>query len=61
MLESALANIAPSIGSIVEPDGIVVVESQARATPDLPLPVRTSRRYGSTRLTVFEAPAREPA
>jgi hypothetical protein len=30
-----------------------VVESDARAEPDLPLPKRTSRRYGSVRVTVF--------
>lgn len=57
MLETALATLAPSIGSILEPDGIVVVESAAREVPELPLCVRTSRRYGSTRLTVFEAAA----
>jgi 16S rRNA (guanine(966)-N(2))-methyltransferase RsmD len=56
MLETALASLAPSIASILEPDGIVVVESEARETPELPLAMRTSRRYGSTRLTVFEAP-----
>ena len=61
MLESALATLAPSIASIIEPNGLVVVESEAREAPELPLPVRTSRRYGSTRLTVFEAPARERA
>jgi 16S rRNA (guanine966-N2)-methyltransferase len=57
MLETALATLVPSLGSILEPSGIVVVESAAREQPELPLPVRTSRRYGSTRLTVFEAPA----
>ena len=35
--------------------GIVVVETSEREEPELALPKRTSRRYGSTRLTVFEA------
>ena len=35
----------------------VVVESDSREEPDLPLPKRTSRRYGSARLTVFEGAA----
>jgi hypothetical protein len=35
-------------------DGVLVVETGAREEPDLPLPKRTSRRYGSARLTVFE-------
>ena len=35
--------------------GIVVVETSEREEPELVLPKRTSRRYGSARLTVFEA------
>ncbi len=35
-------------------DGLLVVESDARAEPSLPLGVRTSRTYGSTRVTLFE-------
>ena len=30
----------------------------ARAEPEIPLPVRTSRKYGQTRVTLFEAAAR---
>jgi 16S rRNA (guanine966-N2)-methyltransferase len=56
-----LAGLLPSLGrhlpSVLEPGGIVVVESDARDAPELPLPLRTARRYGSTRVTVFEAPA----
>jgi hypothetical protein len=33
-----------------------VVETGARTEPALPLPIRTSRRYGSARLTLFEHP-----
>ncbi len=53
-LEIALVKLAPHIQRVVAPDGLVVVESDARVEPELPLPPRTSRRYGSTRLTVYE-------
>lgn len=60
MLETALAKLSPHLPGVVAPDGVVVVESDARMEPVLPLSPRTSRRYGSTRLTVFEGSA-EPA
>lgn len=55
MLHDSLTRIAPHLPSIVEPGGLVVVESGAREEPDLPLALRTTRRYGSTRLTLFDA------
>jgi len=36
-------------------DGVVVVETGSRLEPELPLELRTSRRYGSARLTVYDA------
>jgi 16S rRNA (guanine966-N2)-methyltransferase len=48
---TALARYVPAA---LAQDGLVVVESAARVEPDLPLQMRTSRRYGSARLTVFE-------
>lgn len=57
MLAKALASIAPHLAAVVAPGALVVVESDARDMPELPLELRTTRRYGSTRLTVFEAPA----
>jgi 16S rRNA (guanine966-N2)-methyltransferase len=56
MLERALTRLAPSLPDVVAANGLVVVESAAERRPELPLSVRTSRRYGSVRLTVFEAP-----
>ncbi len=38
-------------------DGLLVVETDARVEPELPLPLRTSRKYGSVRVTVFEGAA----
>jgi 16S rRNA (guanine966-N2)-methyltransferase len=48
---TALARYVPGA---LAPDGLLVVETAARVEPDLPLARRTSRRYGSARLTLFE-------
>jgi 16S rRNA (guanine966-N2)-methyltransferase len=55
MLAGILPTLAAHLPAVVEPDGLVVVESDAREEPDVALPKRTSRRYGSARVTVFEA------
>jgi 16S rRNA (guanine966-N2)-methyltransferase len=49
-LEQKLAELVPTV---VASPGMVVVETDARIDPTLPLDLRTSRRYGSARLTVF--------
>jgi 16S rRNA (guanine966-N2)-methyltransferase len=49
-LEGALGELLPDV---VAEGGIVVVESDARVEPSLPLDLVTTRRYGSARLTVF--------
>jgi 16S rRNA (guanine966-N2)-methyltransferase len=54
MLPGVLTMLATYVPPVVEPHGLVVVESDARDEPELPLPKRTSRRYGSSRVTVFE-------
>jgi 16S rRNA G966 N2-methylase RsmD len=54
LLAGLLPTLARYLPSVVAPDGLVVVESDAREEPELPLPKRTSRRYGSARITVFE-------
>jgi 16S rRNA (guanine966-N2)-methyltransferase len=56
MLAGVLPTLAAHLPAVVEPEGLVVVESDAREEPDLPLPKRTSRRYGSARVTVFTGP-----
>ena len=53
MLARLLPMLAAYVPEVVGPDGIVVVESDSREEPQLPLPQRTSRRYGSARVTVF--------
>ena len=56
MLANALPTLAAHLPAVLAASGVAVVESGAREEPDLPLPKRTSRRYGSVRVTVFEAP-----
>ena len=52
-LESTLARHVPAV---LAEDGLVVLESSSRDEPRLPLALRTSRRYGSARLTLYEHP-----
>jgi 16S rRNA (guanine966-N2)-methyltransferase len=40
---------------ILAPGGTLLVETAAEEEPDLPLAKRTTRRYGSARLTLFDA------
>ena len=48
---SQLARFLPPV---LSEHGVVLFETAARTEPELPLRVRTSRRYGSARLTLFE-------
>ncbi len=53
-MQTALATYLPTV---LEPGGLLVVETGAKENPELPpLAERTSRRYGSARLTLFEHP-----
>jgi 16S rRNA (guanine966-N2)-methyltransferase len=51
-IEPRLARYLPSV---LADDGVVVVETDVRVEPELPLVQRTSRKYGSVRITVYEA------
>jgi 16S rRNA (guanine966-N2)-methyltransferase len=48
--------LAPYLGRVLADDGLLVVETSSRLEPQLPLAQRTSRRYGSARLTLYEHP-----
>jgi 16S rRNA (guanine966-N2)-methyltransferase len=50
------ARLLPHLAKLVSADGVLVYETSGRADPpDVPgLDVRTSRKYGSARLTLFE-------
>jgi 16S rRNA (guanine966-N2)-methyltransferase len=45
--------LAELLPGLLEEDGLAVVETSSRDEPELPLPLVTSRRYGSARITVF--------
>lgn len=49
-LQPDLARLLPEV---IAEGGLVVVETEARVEPSLPLDLVTSRRYGSARLTLF--------
>jgi 16S rRNA (guanine966-N2)-methyltransferase len=55
MFSSVQTGLARYLPALLEPGALVVVETGAAEEPELPLPKRTSRRYGSARLTVFES------
>jgi 16S rRNA (guanine966-N2)-methyltransferase len=46
--------LARYLPGVLTEDGVVVVETDARVEPELPLQQRTSRKYGSARITVYE-------
>jgi 16S rRNA (guanine966-N2)-methyltransferase len=47
--------IAPHLARLVAPDGLLVYETAAEFEPEVEgLALRTSRKYGSARLTLFE-------
>jgi 16S rRNA (guanine966-N2)-methyltransferase len=53
-LQPQLARYLPAV---LAEDGLLVVETDARVEPELPLALRTSRKYGSVRVTVYEVAA----
>jgi 16S rRNA (guanine966-N2)-methyltransferase len=57
MLTEIQPRLARHLPPLLAADGLLVLETDARAEPELPLPVRTSRKYGQTRVTLFEAAA----
>jgi 16S rRNA (guanine966-N2)-methyltransferase len=53
MLADVLPTLATHLPAVVEGEGLIAVESDSHVEPELPLPLRTSRRYGSVRVSVF--------
>jgi 16S rRNA (guanine966-N2)-methyltransferase len=49
-LEPLLARYVPSL---LADDGLLVLETSAKAEPQLPLTLRTDRRYGAARITLW--------
>jgi 16S rRNA (guanine966-N2)-methyltransferase len=53
--EELSARLAPHLTRVLAQNGLLVYETAARVEPEVEgLSVRTSRRYGSARLTLFE-------
>lgn len=50
LIEPRLAELLPAV---LAAGGVVVVETEGRVEPQLPLPLLTTRRYGSARITLF--------
>jgi 16S rRNA (guanine966-N2)-methyltransferase len=47
--------LARYLPALLAADGLLVVETDARVEPELPLALRTSRKYGQARITIYEA------
>jgi 16S rRNA (guanine966-N2)-methyltransferase len=54
MFDSFQPILAAYVPALLAEDGLVVIETDKRTEPELPLTERTSRTYGSARLTLFE-------
>jgi 16S rRNA (guanine966-N2)-methyltransferase len=50
-LQPQLARYLPTV---LADDGLLVIETDVRVEPELPLTQRTSRKYGQARITVYE-------
>jgi 16S rRNA (guanine966-N2)-methyltransferase len=56
MFASVQTGLATYLPHVLAEEGLAVVETHAKEEPELPLALRTSRRYGPARLTLFEPP-----
>jgi 16S rRNA (guanine966-N2)-methyltransferase len=56
MFSDVQTGLATYLPSVLAENGLAVIETHAKEEPELPLTLRTSRRYGSARLTLFELP-----
>ena len=56
MFDTLQPTLAAYLPAVLAEDGVVVVENAKDERPTLPLSERTSRVYGSVRLTIFEGP-----
>jgi 16S rRNA G966 N2-methylase RsmD len=55
MVESLAMPLSTQLPRLLAPEGLVVYETSSRQEPELDgLALRTSRRYGNVRLTLFE-------
>jgi 16S rRNA G966 N2-methylase RsmD len=58
MFSSLQNGLSTYLPAVLAQDGLVVVETHAKEEPEMPpLTRRTTRRYGSARISLFEHPA----
>ncbi len=55
LVESLRMSLAEHLPRVLADGGSVVFETAAGVDPELPLPVRSTHRHGSTQLTVYDA------
>jgi 16S rRNA (guanine966-N2)-methyltransferase len=55
LVESLRMPLAEHLPRVLADGGLLVFETAAQSEPELPIPTRSSRVHGSTRITVFEA------
>ena len=56
VVESVAVRLAVYLPAVLAENGLVALESSSRLEPELPpLEIRTSRRYGSARVTLYES------
>jgi len=55
MYPDVQAQLARYLPALLAADGLVVVETDVRIEPELPLTLRTSRKYGRARVTIYDA------
>jgi 16S rRNA (guanine966-N2)-methyltransferase len=56
MFSDVQTGLATYLPRVLADNGLAIVETHAKEEPELPLALRTSRRYGSARLSLFEHP-----
>lgn len=56
IFDSMQEQLSTLVPALLAPGGLAVVETEARIEPHLGLPLRVTRRYGGTRVTLLDAP-----
>ena len=55
MYHDVQPQLARYLPALLTADGLLVLETDVRVEPELPLTLRTTRKYGEARITIYEA------
>ena len=55
MYNDVQPQLARYLPALLTADGLLVLETDVRVEPELPLTQRTSRKYGQARITIYES------